>query len=147
MTTSTRPLTIPLLGMAMLFGAAAAPLPAHAKTSEQLSVPPSVIAFDQKAGPSLMVDYVFLPKDGYVAVYKSDDTGKPAGKPIGHTAIEGGDHRQLKIQLSEAPKPGERLWVSLYKDADKSAAFDPGAGDTPVWSKDALPAQNKVVVR
>jgi hypothetical protein len=135
-----------LLGLTMLFGAGAT-LPAYANTSDAFVAPPSIVAFDQKSGGEINIDYVYLPSNGYVAVYNSDTSGNPTGKPIGHAPMTKGDHRNVKVVLDETANSGGRLWISLYKDADKQPSFDPGSGDTPVWSKDELPAQNMIVVR
>lgn len=133
--------------VAMLFGAAAAPLPAHAMTSAAPeSTPPSILAFDQKVTDSaLVIGYANLPKAGYVAVYAIDENGKPAGSPLGHTRIEAGDHRNVKVSLQSAPKSGDRLWVKLYKDTDSDPAFKPGDGDQRIQA--ALPAEGVIVVR
>ncbi|MGD9671426.1 MAG: hypothetical protein AB7U75_20655 [Hyphomicrobiaceae bacterium] len=139
--------TVSLLGLTMLFGLGAATLPSHANAPDAFVAPPSVLAFDQKSARDVMIDYVYLPTIGYVAVYQSDASGNPTGKPIGHSPMTKGGHRNVEVPLDEPPKSGDRLWISLYQDADKQPSFDPGSGDTPVWSKDQLPAQNMIVVR
>ena len=136
------------LVVAMLFGAAAVPLPTHAATSETATPPASVLAFDQKlSGSDIVIEYAHLPDAGYVAVYGTDKSGAPTGEPLGYTKLNAGDHRQLKIALSKAPTTGDRLWVSIYQDADNDPSFKPGSGDKPVWSKSELPAENMIVVR
>jgi len=140
--------TCKALLVAMLFGAAAAPLPTHAATSEAAVPPASVLAFDQKpVGGIIVIEYAQLPANGYVAVYGTDKSGKPVGEPLGYSKVDAGDHRQLKIDLSKAPAAGDRLWVSLYKDTDNDPAFKPGSGDEPVWSKSELPVESMIVVR
>ena len=132
-----------MVAAVMMLGVAGVPIAAHAATSEGSTTPPSVMAFNQSAGSkSIVVDYAYLPENGYVAVYKSDEAGKPTGEPIGYTQAKQGDHRQFEIELKEAPAKGDRLWVALYKDADQDPSFKPGAGDKPVWSKSDLPAEN-----
>jgi hypothetical protein len=139
--------TASLLGLTMLFGLGTATLPSHANAPDAFVAPPSVLAFDQKSAGDVTIDYVYLPANGYVAVYQSDANGNPTGKPIGHVPMTKGDHSNVKVPLDGPPKSGERLWISLYEDADKQPSFDPGSGDTPVWSKNQLPAQNMIVVR
>jgi hypothetical protein len=139
--------TASLLGLTMLFGIGAATLPSHANAPDAFVAPPSVLAFDQKSAGEITIDYVNLPSSGYVAVYKSDASGNPTERPIGHAAMAKGDHRNIKVPLEAAPNAGDRLWISLYKDADQKPTFDPGSGDTPVWAKYELPAQNIIVVR
>ncbi len=138
---------IAVVTMAMLFGAAAAPLAVHA-AANNTETPPSVLAFDQlPKDNSLTISYAYLPQTGYVAVYKGEANAGPSGAPIGHTSLSSGDHRDFKVTLSEPVNAGEQLWISMYKDTDKDPSFDPGKGDQPVWSKDALPMQNMIVVR
>lgn len=136
------------LFVAMLFGAAAAPMTSHAATSEEEMFPPSVLAFDQKSSDKkIVVDYAHLPSAGYVAVYGTDAAGKPKGEPLGYSKIDAGEHRQLSIVLNDQPASGDRLWLSLYKDTDSDPSFKPGSGDKPVWSKMELPAENKIIIR
>ncbi|MEQ8823074.1 MAG: hypothetical protein RIC14_01730 [Filomicrobium sp.] len=142
--------TYKILAVAMLFGAAAAPLPTHAATGDatQAVFPPSVLAFDQKATDGkVKIDYAHMPKAGYVAIYAADKNGKPTGKPLGYSKIKAGDHRQLTISLNEQPKSGDALWISLYKDADNDPSFNPGEGDKAVWSKSEMPAESKIMVK
>lgn len=128
------------IAIALALGAASA---AHAATP---SSEPSVLVFDQKIqNGQVMIDYANLPAKGYVAIYGSDEKGQRSGQPIGSVAVAPGDHRSVKVTLSKTPKQGERLWASLYTDADNTTEFTPGKGDTSVWSK--LPAENAFTVR
>lgn len=137
---------MPALGLALLVGAY--PATVHAATGSDFTAPASVLAFDQKPkGNSIVVDYAQMPAPGYVAVYRTDASGKPTGEPIGYTRVERGDHRQLQVELKSAPQRGEQLAVTLYKDTDNTPDFAPGAGDKPVWTKDALPPQGRIVIQ
>ena len=138
-----------VMTIAMLFGASAAPLGVHAATgSDASATPPSVLAFDQKLRDnSIMLDYVQMPQQGYVAIYKSGADGKPTGKAIGYTSLEPGDHRQLKVKLSKAPASGDQLGVALYKDKDNDSSFKPGSGDKPVWQRAQMPPETMIIVR
>jgi hypothetical protein len=109
--------------------------------------PPSIVAFDNKSGREINIDYVYLPSNGHVAVYNIDTSGNPTGMPIRHASMTKGGHRNVKVALDETANSGGRVWISLYKVADKQPSVDPGSGDAPVWSKDELPAQNMIVVR
>lgn len=109
---------------------------------------PSVVVFDQSLkSNSIMVDYAYLPQQGYVAVYSSDKDGKPAGKPIGHVNLEAGDHRQIKVTLNEPAQSGEKLWVSLYKDGDGNPNLDVSGKDLPLWERAQIPPPNSFVLR
>ncbi len=107
---------------------------------------PSVTVFDQAAaGNAIKVHYVNLPAKGYVAVHAADGNGKPIAAPVGTAELAAGDHRDVKITLKEAPKPGQRMWVSLHQDSDNKPGFDP-AVDKAVWGQ-ALPEENAFTVR
>lgn len=89
------------------------------------SSPPSVLAMDQAAnGKAVAMTYVFLPTDGYVAVYGVDDAGKKTGEALGYTPLAKGDHRKVKVELATAPKAGAKLRATLYKDVDKDKKLD-----------------------
>lgn len=126
-----------LLGTGALFGGA------QAATTDA-----SALVLDQAAAnKTVSIDYVYLPQDGYVAIYRSDETGIPSGPPIGSANLAAGDHRAVEVPLSAQLQSGERLWVSLYHDADGTPTFEPGTGDQPIWSKDQQPSESGFVVR
>ncbi len=134
-----------LLGTAAVIGVASLTVTAHAATSD---VEPSALVFDQAiSNNAVAVEYVHLPSNGYVAVYRSDESGLPTGKPIGSTNLDAGDHRKIQVELTDQPKAGEQLWVSLYRDADGKPTFDPGAGDEPLWAKGKQSASTAFIVR
>lgn len=134
-----------LLGMAALVGAGSLTVTVHAATPD---VEPSALVLDQAiSNDAVAVEYVYLPSNGYVAVYRSNDSGLPTGKPIGSTPLSAGDHRKIEVELTDQPKSGERLWISLYRDADGKPTFDPGAGDEPLWPKGKQSASTAFIVR
>lgn len=137
-----------VFSMALLFGSAAVPLAAHAKTKQAYPISPSIVAFDQKAPQGqLRVDFAHLPQQGYVAVYKADTSGKASGEPIGYTKLEKGEHRGFTVALSKEVKSGDQVWLAMYKDTDDDPSFDPGSLDQSVWSKDNLPSENLVNIK
>ena len=72
-------------------------------------VSPSVIAMNQKLkGDAVSITYAYVPKDGTLAIFSSDGSGKMSAKPIGHVALSAGDHRDIKVTLSSDPKPGTK---------------------------------------
>lgn len=88
--------------------ALAAPAPSSSAT------PASIMVFDQAAsGNAISVKYLYLPEDGYAAVYRSGDSGRPVGSPLGFAKLSKGDHRDMKLELKVGPKSGEKLWVTL----------------------------------
>jgi hypothetical protein len=95
----------------------------------------SALICDQKPNSrSITVDYVYLKKNGYVVVYHSDAHGKPTGFPIGNVSLKAGGHQYINVTLNEQPKSSEKLWVSLYKDANGKPTFDPGKGDDALYA-------------
>jgi hypothetical protein len=100
--------------------------------------PPSVLTFDQKLeGNAVTVKYAHLLTAGYLVVYGSDADGNPSKEPLGHVALKAGDHRDVKVELSQAPPSDTRLWTSLYKDKDGAGNLKTGTdasffGDRPL---------------
>lgn len=79
-------LGVVVLLVAPLFAikAFAAPEAPKARDAGQAHTDPSLIVFDQRnAGKAVSFSYVYLPFDGYVAVYGSDADGKVAGDALG----------------------------------------------------------------
>jgi len=140
MMSNTKSLTV-----ASVVAAAALLVSAYAAIS---ATGPSALVLDQRAkNQSISIDYVYLPENGYVAIYNSDEQGRPSGTAIGHANLNAGDHRGVEVRLSEQPKSGEKLWISLYKDGDGTPSFDPGQGDMAFWPQDQLPAESAFIVR
>jgi hypothetical protein len=114
---------------------------AHAATTD-----PSVIAFSQRFEKEhFVLDYAFLPSNGYAVVYGADKDGKPIREPLGIAELKAGDHRGVRIKLNSTPEKGAKLWVSLYSDKDGKPGFD-RKGDVSFWQGD-LPAENQVTVQ
>jgi hypothetical protein len=111
---STRALGAALLASALTSGAALA-VP---------GIPPSVIAMNQKLeGDAVSITYAYVPKDGTLAIFSSDQSGKMSAKPVGRVALSAGDHRDIKVKLSSDLKPGTKLWAVLEKSGSSSAPF------------------------
>jgi len=111
------------------------------------NTPASVIVFDQKLdGSDVKVSYVYAPEKGFAVIYGSDQHGKHGGKALGTLAIEPGDHRDVKVPISGQVKPGDSLWVSLYRAKGDGKTFD-SANATSYWSHEGLPSTNGFVVR
>lgn len=126
--------------VAALSAAAVAAVPAP--TTE-----PSVLVFDQThKGDSVKIDYVYLPKKGYVVIYGADAAGKPTGEPLAHVPLEAGDHRNISVKLTAVPTAGSKLWASLYEDSDGKPGFAKGS-DVSLWSDGKLPQENAFTIR
>lgn len=75
---------------------------------------PSVTAMNQKMkGDGVKITYAFLPKDGKLAIFSGDPESKNGATVIGSIDLSAGDHREVKVPLSSAPKPGTRLWAQV----------------------------------
>jgi hypothetical protein len=129
-----------LIGSTVLAAHAASPA-ASAAAGE-----PSVLVFNQKAqGSQVTIDYAYLPANGYVVIYGADKNGNPSREPLGHAEVKAGDHRSMKISLSEQPASGTKLWATLYRDQDAKPGFDKSADQS--WWGSALPAENRFVIQ
>ncbi len=91
--------------------------------------PPSVLALSQKEKANgVSITYAYFPHKGTLAIYGSDARGRMSKTRLGQVAINAGDHRNIKVALSPAPKSGTRLWAvvehpngSPFKDEGKAA--------------------------
>jgi hypothetical protein len=75
---------------------------------------PSVTAMNQKLkNDGVDITYAFLPKDGRLAILSSDPEARSGATVIGSVALSAGDHREVKVSLSSAPKAGTSLWAQV----------------------------------
>lgn len=124
------------------WNAFAAPQAPQARDATEAQTDPSVIVFDQKStGKAVSFSYVYLPSDGYVAVYGSDADGKRTGDVLGYVPLAAGDHRNVSVELGKDLKSGMTLWGSLYQDLDGDKKLDKGK-DTAFWP-DGKPLENR----
>lgn len=113
-------------------------------TSSAATVPASIIVFDQKLdAKSVKLSYVYVPEKSVAVVYAD---GAATKTPLGTLAVAPGDHRDLKIALSDAPEKGGKLWVSLYRDKSGDGKFE-AKPDHAYWSDAKLPSTNGFVVQ
>jgi hypothetical protein len=88
--------------------------------------PPSVIALNQKEkAKGVSITYARFPQKGTLAIYGSDANGRMAKTRLGQVAIDAGDHRNVKVALSQSPKPGSKLWA-VVEHANGNAFKDHG---------------------
>lgn len=140
-------ITRKLTGLFAGAAAAAACSAAAVAATPPPTTEPSVLVFDQAhTGGTVKIDYVYLPKKGYVVIYGADATGKSNGEPLAHVPLEAGDHRNISVKLTTPPAPGAKLWASLYQDSDGKPGFAKGA-DLSLWSDGKLPAENAFTIR
>lgn len=96
---------------------------------------PSVIVFDQRAGSNAVtLSYAYLPDNGYVAIYGTDDDGKPTGEVLGYTPLEAGSHMNVAVEIGQELESGQTFWASLYKggeDGDQTLDTSEGAAFWP----------------
>lgn len=141
-------LSVPAIALACGLAISAHPASAMQEPgSGAANTPASIIVFDQKLdGPDVKVSYVYAPAKSFAVVYGSDQHGKPGRKVLGSTALEAGDHRDVKVPISAQAKSGDALWISLYHAKGDGKAFD-SANATSYWSAESLPSTNGFVVR
>lgn len=133
-----------LLAPLFVMSAHAAPEAPKANVAEART-DPSVIVFDQRSGSkAVSFSYVYLPVDGYVAVYGSDADGKVKGDVLGYVPLAAGDHRNISVDLGKETESGMILWGSLYRDVDGDKKLDKGK-DTAFWP-DGKPLENRFSV-
>jgi hypothetical protein len=78
------------------------------------SFPASVIALNQKLdGGDVSITYANMPQKGTLALFASDAQGKIGKTRVGQVALDAGDHRNIKVELSQKPQDGARLWAVL----------------------------------
>lgn len=103
---------------------------------------PSLIVFDQRAGGNeVRFSYVYLPHDGYVAIYGSDDEGNVTGDVLGYVPLEAGDHQNVTVEIDQELESGMTLWASLYRDDDGDRKLDKRE-DSPFWPN-GKPLENR----
>jgi hypothetical protein len=79
-----------------------------------VGTPPSVIAMSQKLkGDAVSITYAYMPKNGTLDIFAVGSSGKAARTPLGKVALTKGDHRDISVDLSSAPKPGTKLEAVL----------------------------------
>lgn len=103
---------------------------------------PSVIVFDQRAGSSTVsLSYAYLPDNGYVAIYGTDDEGKPTGDVLGYTPLEAGNHMNVTVEIDQELESGQTFWASLYRDDDGDQKLDKSE-DSAFWPE-GKPLENR----
>lgn len=103
---------------------------------------PSVIVFDQRAGgSSVSFSYVYLPDNGYVAIYGTDDEGKPTGDVLGYSPLEAGNHMNVTVEIEQELESGQTFWASLYKGEEGQQELDTSEG-AAFWPE-GKPLENK----
>lgn len=99
-------------------------VPADQSKASEPSIPASVLAFNQKpAGNAVQISYAYLPEKGYVAIF-ADKDGKRGSEALGFTALDKGNHNNVKIDLASSVPAGTALWATLYKDVDGDKSLD-----------------------
>jgi hypothetical protein len=98
---------------------------------------PSVTALNQKPkGDAVDITYAYLPMDGRVQIYSGDPQARTNAAVVGSIDLTAGDHRDFKVQLTTAPKSGERLWAAVNQ-AKANSTF-PGSNERAKQSFKAL---------
>ncbi|WP_181337277.1 DUF7282 domain-containing protein [Hyphomicrobium methylovorum] len=134
--------------IALAFAAAAFAQPALAlqNTGDTAGTQASIIVMNQKLKDSkVKLTYAYAPEKSFAVVFRSDEGGKTAGKPLGTVELNAGDHRNVDIPLSGV-KPGDKLWVSLYQVQNGDTQFN-RAHDVSYWAGKNLPKANSFIIQ
>jgi len=102
--------------IAVILGVAAIAPPLATAALAADIYPPSVIVFNQKpkAG-DVSITYANLPEKGTLALFESDAKGRLSKTPVGKVALDAGDHRNIRVQLSQKPRNGAKLFAVLQQ--------------------------------
>jgi plastocyanin len=85
---------------------------------------------EQAPGKTFLVESIYIKDGGFITVRK-DDSGNP-GKIVGvSTLLPPGYNENIKINLSEETKDGQRVYVMAYTDGDGSGRFEFPGLDIP----------------
>lgn len=105
--------------ISFLFAAFAIVPNVGAQNSPQAQVPPyppSVTVLDQEIkNDEVSITYAFLPKDGKLTILSGDPEKMSDASVIGSVDLQAGDHHQVKVPLTDAPKAGTQLWAKVDK--------------------------------
>lgn len=119
-----RPAIVRIAAMACT-AALAAPLASAAMAaggygSSADNFPPSIIAMNQKPkGGDVSITYANLPEKGTLVLFEGDRNGQMGKTRVGKVALDAGDHRNIKVQLSPMPRNGARLFAVLEQSNGK----------------------------
>jgi hypothetical protein len=102
---------------ALLFAAFAVVPNVAAESSPQAQVPPyppSVTVLDQELkNDEVSITYAFLPKNGKLTIFSGDPEETSDASVIGSVELQAGDHRQVKVPVTNMPGAGTQLWAKV----------------------------------
>lgn len=122
-----------MVGSIVVEAAQAQPSPAASPAPATPAGPtPSMEASDQPlVNNTITVARVVAAQDGWVAVHTNTAENKP-GPVIGQAQVRAGENRNVRIQLSQTPQAGDKLWPMLHIDAGQLGVYEFPGPDGPV---------------
>ncbi len=93
--------------------------------------PDTLAADDQPVGNTVVVKHIHANQDGFVVIHANTADNKP-GNQLGHTQIKAGDSDNVVVQVSPAPKAGDKVWPMLHIDAGTIGTYEFPGPDAPV---------------
>jgi plastocyanin len=91
-----------------------------------------VDAVDQSViNNSIVVASVQADEDGWIVIHTNTPENRP-GPVIGHAMVRKGENKDVRVMLSQAPAPGDKLWPMLHVDAGRAGVYEFPGADTPV---------------
>ncbi len=114
-----KPKQIIVPAIAVLMSAVAIAPNASAQNYAQEAVPPyppSVTVLNQQLkNDEVSIAYAYLPKDGKLTIFSGNPEKMSDASVLGSVELTAGDHRQLKVPLTNAPEAGAQLWAMVDK--------------------------------
>jgi LPXTG-motif cell wall-anchored protein len=109
----------------------ASPSPSPASPSPA-AVTPMVEASDQRiVDNSVTVARVVAAQDGWIVIHTNTAENRP-GPVIGQSPVKAGENANVRVQLSQTPQPGDKLWPMLHIDAGTIGTYEFPGADGPV---------------
>ncbi len=115
--------------------ATATPQPTQAPqptATPQSQVTPLLEADDQPLiDDTIVVKRVVAAQDGWINVHANSPNNTP-GAGLGFAPVKAGENRNVRVKLSPAPKPGDKVWPMLHVDAGQHGVWEFPGPDVPV---------------
>jgi plastocyanin len=98
----------------------------------QPGVVPVLEADDQPlVDDTIVVKRVVAAQDGWINVHANSPNNTP-GAGLGFAPVKAGENLNVKVKLSPAPKPGDKVWPMLHVDAGQAGVWEFPGPDVPV---------------
>lgn len=95
-------------------------------SDQSMASTPAISVEDQKVSDNtVVINSVTMSEAGFLVIHAADDNGKlKAPESIGHTMVEKGKHKNVKVELDKSVESGDKLFAMLHKDTDKKDSYE-----------------------